>query len=79
MFKKLKQWWRDFSCSHVFDPPEMQTRDENGIVRWPCMKCRHVFSSDCGINILSHGSCTGRWGGQEPLYKSGVSKETAGE
>ena len=49
-------------CSHLFDPPDMQSRDENGNVKWKCCKCDKVFVEHCGLDILKHGKCTGRWG-----------------
>jgi hypothetical protein len=40
----------------------MQCRDENGNVKWKCCKCNKVFVEPCGLDILKHGKCTGRWG-----------------
>jgi len=49
-------------CSHLFDPSDMQNRDENGNVKWKCCKCGKLFIENCGLDILKHGKCTGRWG-----------------
>jgi len=39
----------------------MQSRDENGIVKWQCCKCKKVFAAECGLDILRHGKCDGVW------------------
>lgn len=49
-------------CDHLFDPPDMQDRDENGNVKWMCCKCQKIFVAHCGLDILKFGKCTGRWG-----------------
>lgn len=49
-------------CNHLFDPPDMQSRDENGNVHWGCCLCHKEFIAPCGLDILKHGKCTGRWG-----------------
>lgn len=49
-------------CSHLFDPLDMQSRDEDGNVKWECCKCHQLFIEHCGLDILKHGKCTGRWG-----------------
>ena len=46
----------------MFDPPDMQNRDENGNVKWKCCKCGKLFVEHCGLDILKNGKCTGRWG-----------------
>lgn len=54
-FKKLKP------CSHEFRGLDMQLRDEQGIVRWPCCKCGKEFKAKSGLEILKHGKCIGEW------------------
>lgn len=48
-------------CKHLFKGKEMQTRDENGMVKWQCCKCKKVFVAECGLDILRHGKCDGVW------------------
>ena len=48
-------------CKHLFKGKEMQSRDENGIVKWQCCKCKKVFAAECGLDILRHGKCDGVW------------------
>ena len=48
-------------CKHLFRGKEMQTRDENGMVKWQCCKCKKVFVAECGLDILKHGKCDGVW------------------
>ena len=61
MIKRLMEWLKPRLCNHVFDPPDMQIRDEGGLVRWPCYKCGRLFVDTCGLYILHNGRCTGRW------------------
>lgn len=58
-------FFKNKKCSHLFDPPDMQNRDENGNVKWKCCKCGKLFVEYCGLDILKNGKCTGRWG----IYK----------
>lgn len=48
-------------CAHLFRASDMQPRDENGIVRWECCRCKRVFSATYGLAILENGMCDGRW------------------
>jgi hypothetical protein len=40
----------------------MQTRDENGMVKWNCCKCNKLFVEPYGLKILENGTCDGKWG-----------------
>lgn len=55
-------FFKQKKCSHLFDPSDMQNRDENGNVKWKCCKCDKLFVEHCGLDILKHGKCTGHWG-----------------
>ena len=50
------------TCSHLFSPCDMQSRDENGNVKWKCCKCNKIFIAECGLDILKNGKCDGKWG-----------------
>jgi transposase-like protein len=57
VFAFLKQKF----CKHEFKGKDMEKRDESGIVRWPCHKCKKVFSAEYGLKILENGKCIGEW------------------
>lgn len=48
-------------CRHLFIGKDLRPRDKNGIVRWPCCKCKKVFEAECGLDILKNGRCIGIW------------------
>lgn len=48
-------------CKHVFRPCDMQPRDNEGMVTWPCSKCGKVFTEPYGLKILENGTCEGNW------------------
>ena len=54
---KVKQ----FFCRHEFKGKDMKPRDENGMVIWPCHKCKKVFTAEYGLRILENGKCIGEW------------------
>lgn len=54
-FKRVKP------CNHLFKANEMQPRDENGKVKWECSRCHKLFVEECGLDVLRHGKCDGRW------------------
>lgn len=48
-------------CNHVFKGPDLQTRDAEGYVTWPCSKqCGLVWRGTCGID--APGKILGPWG-----------------
>ena len=49
-------------CAHEFYGYDMESRDENGNVHWPCSKCKKLFVAECGLDILRHGKAMGGWG-----------------
>ena len=48
-------------CQHEFKGKDMQARNEQGIVKWPCHKCGKVFEAEYGLKILENGKCIGEW------------------
>ena len=50
------------TCKHLFRGRDMQTRNEDGIVKWQCYKCKKVFEAEYGLKILENGTCDGVWG-----------------
>lgn len=48
-------WFKNKHCKHLFVYEEMQERDKNGNVHWPCHKCNKVFIEPCGLDIIAHG------------------------
>lgn len=48
-------------CSHEFKGKDMQFRNKQGIVKWPCYKCSKEFEAENGLDILKHGKCIGEW------------------
>lgn len=61
MLFNIIQFLKTAFCSHEFAPIDMQHRNENGVVVWPCCKCNHIFEAECGLDILTNGKCTGDW------------------
>jgi hypothetical protein len=57
MIKKLKQLF----CRHVFKGCDLQSRDENGMVKWPCSKYGKVFEGEHGLQMSNYGKITGPW------------------
>ena len=55
-------WKRKVYCNHLFRAKDMQTRDENGMVKWNCCKCNKLFVEPYGLKILENGTCDGKWG-----------------
>ena len=49
------------TCKHLFRGIDMQTRNEEGIVKWQCYKCNKVFAAENGLDILKNGTCDGLW------------------
>jgi len=39
----------------------MQPRGKDGKVKWECCKCHKLFIEECGLDVLRHGKCDGRW------------------
>lgn len=52
---------RPLSCIHEFRGRDIQYRNEQGTVKWPCDKCGKMFEAECGLDILHHGKCIGDW------------------
>lgn len=50
---------RPLLCSHEFRFRDMQHRDSQGLVRWPCHKCNKLFIAENGLKILTKGKCIG--------------------
>ena len=48
------------ACAHVFRGIDMQPRDSDGLLPWPCSKCGKVFRMEYGL--LAPGEITGPWG-----------------
>jgi len=61
----MVKFLKEFFCGHLFDPPDMKTRDKSGMVEWPCCKCGRVFRDTCGLYIIYAGRCTGNWVGKK--------------
>lgn len=38
-------------CTHTYQLIEMQPRNEQGLVKWPCMKCGKVWSGEYGLAV----------------------------
>lgn len=55
--KKLTQLF----CRHEFKGKDMQVRDDKGVVKWHCHKCKKMFKAECGLDILTKGKCIGEW------------------
>lgn len=56
--KKLATYF----CRHEFKGRDMKLRDDKGVVRWHCHKCKKTFEAGCGLDILKNGKCIGDWG-----------------
>lgn len=54
----IKQWL----CRHIFKGSDMQPRNSDGLVIWPCSKCGKVFKEPYGLKMSDHGTITGPWG-----------------
>ena len=50
------------TCQHLFRAPDLQPRDSDGFVTWPCSKCGKVFKEPYGLRMAEHGLITGPWG-----------------
>lgn len=63
--KKLYEEWTSLLntpiCKHEFKGKDMQPRDHEGIVKWPCYKCGKIFTAPYGLKILEKGRCIGSW------------------
>ena len=46
-------------CSHEFRFRDLKHRDNQGLVRWPCHKCKKLFIAENGLKILNKGKCIG--------------------
>lgn len=57
----LKFFKRVKPCQHLFKANEMQPRGKDGKVKWECCKCHKLFMEECGLDVLRHGKCDGRW------------------
>ena len=57
----ILKWFRRKICSHLFKAADMQSRDSNGIIHWPCSKCNKMFTAAYGLKILENGKCDGKW------------------
>jgi len=61
-FDNLKWWWKARRCKHVFKGPDMQPRDFEGMIEWPCSKCGKTYREPYGLAMLKYGKITGPWG-----------------
>lgn len=50
---------RSLFCSHEFRLRDMKHRDNQGLVKWPCHKCKKLFMAESGLEILHKGKCIG--------------------
>lgn len=60
LLRRLLLCWRQRCCAHVFRGIDMQPRDSDGLLPWPCSKCGKVFRMEYGL--LAPGEITGPWG-----------------
>jgi hypothetical protein len=44
-------------CRHKFKIKDMQPRNQEGNVIWPCCKCGKIYIEECGLDVLNHGKC----------------------
>ena len=58
--RRLLLAWKQRRCRHVFRGPDLQPRDADGMVTWPCSKCGKVHRLEYGL--LAPGEITGPWG-----------------
>lgn len=72
IFKTFQIFIKQRFCKHEFYTHDMQPRNENGIVKWHCHKCKRLFQAECGIDILSNGKCIGHWGNRAKQTKQEV-------
>jgi hypothetical protein len=49
-------------CKHIFRGPDMQLRDNEGMVNWLCSKCGKMFREPYGLAMGDYGTITGPWG-----------------
>lgn len=61
-FNRLVMFFKQRFCRHVFAAPDMQPRNDEGIVVWPCRDCRKVYEFEYGLQALDHGEIVGPWG-----------------
>lgn len=60
--KHIYSLFKEVKCNHFFKASDLQPRDNNGLVKWQCCKCKKIFTENCGLDILKHGKCDGNWG-----------------
>lgn len=56
MYRKRKP---SLFCSHEFRLRDLKHRDNQGLVRWSCHKCKKEFVAENGLKILNKGKCIG--------------------
>lgn len=50
---------RSLFCSHEFKFRDLKPRNNQGLVRWSCHKCKKQFTAENGLKILNKGKCIG--------------------
>jgi len=51
MFAKLLRRIRQWRCKHEARLCDLQPRDADGMVTWPCRKCGKVWRGDHGLAL----------------------------